>query len=850
MSSITNEKLKVSSPVTRLTVTGLSMHQRPGDHSFIEVRGIAEAEDIPNINSMKGQILRVDELDDNGNKKLYPIFAGIITTVRIDKQNAVHTIVIKAGSASMELDTAAKSRSFQDSGMAYGDIVHTVLNDTPGASAVFSAGQNVKIKKPLIQYQETDWAFIKRLASHFNAPIIPDNMTGGPNVWFGVPQRPEGFTFTGTEFTARVDKTYYELGGSEAGLTKSDFLYYLIKDTVNRRIGDTVHIDSRQYTICSKSAELVKGELIFRYKAGSPMIAAVSKKYNNNFIGLSLIGSVTKTTKETVELALDIDKGKQQGSYPYTWAPGTGNLVYCMPQTGTKASLYFPKNDEQAAFVNASIRENGSTCPTTSDPQQRGLVSEHGKHLDLFPANLSISNGAGLNVDLADAAGISLSTDKALYLIAKGRIRFKANDIQVQARYSIKFHQNGEIKASIDALFDGNPPTGGAAVEIEGIIQAAGNNGGLLKGTTYALFDRFDDDPTVGSYSPWKSILKAALIVALAVAVIAVCIAVPGLGAIASGAIIGCAIGGGMAAIGVCVSDLRNQENSSTKTYLVKTLSGAVTGAIMGAFGAYLGPITSLLGAGSFGTGYGALSRTTDILFGRAFDMPYYRQRSFWEDVSTIFDPKSMALDFGLAFITRGVINKVKYGSFKYTVPQETPAAITGRSGGRTGNAATRAQNTDISNELNRRGWDITNGGGFDGANPEEYLAGPGGGRAGSNWPDITAVKNGNTIRINTVDVRNGVMTAREAINAASITSKTSAMPGINPPTITIPKGEGLGNLVWQLPSAGMPPNWGWHLTYPFKTAIEIDPDFAPSPQNPQDDTGIKPAAETILTTR
>jgi len=111
-------------------------------------------------------------------------------------------------------------------------------------------------------------------------------------------------------------------------------------------------------------------------------------------------------------------------------------------------------------------------------------------------------------------------------------------------------------------------------------------------------------------------------------------------------------------------------------------------------------------------------------------------------------------------------------------------------SGGRLGSANTRQQNFDIANYLSKRGWKITGGGG--GALPEEYLPGPGGGRSGSNWVDITATKNGITLRINTVDtISNGITpTAREAAAAASIVQKN---PGDI--LILIPKGSGLGFL-------------------------------------------------------
>lgn len=73
---------------------------------------------------------------------------------------------------------------------------------------------------------------------------------------------------------------------------------------------------------------------------------------------------------------------------------------------------------------------------------------------------------------------------------------------------------------------------------------------------------------------------------------------------------------------------------------------------------------------------------------------------------------------------------------------------------------------------MERRGFKITGGGN---RLPEEYLPGPGGGRKGSSFPDITATKNGRTLRVNTVDTRvNGITpSTRETINAKRIRSQT-----------------------------------------------------------------------------
>jgi hypothetical protein len=104
---------------------------------------------------------------------------------------------------------------------------------------------------------------------------------------------------------------------------------------------------------------------------------------------------------------------------------------------------------------------------------------------------------------------------------------------------------------------------------------------------------------------------------------------------------------------------------------------------------------------------------------------------------------------------------------------EETAVAAgeAGSAAGRLGSSTTRAHVAKVAGEMEARGWKITGGGG---KLPEEYLRGPNG-RAGSSFPDITATKNGRTLRVNTIDTRaDGIApTTREARNAARIRAQT-----------------------------------------------------------------------------
>ena len=108
---------------------------------------------------------------------------------------------------------------------------------------------------------------------------------------------------------------------------------------------------------------------------------------------MSFVGSIVGTQGEQVEVAFDIDKSAAGGNR-YGFAPATGNLMYCMPQKGTKTALYIGNGDEAQGIATGCIRTNGSTCEGTGSPEKKSFRSEHGKGMDLYPCLLYTSADA------------------------------------------------------------------------------------------------------------------------------------------------------------------------------------------------------------------------------------------------------------------------------------------------------------------------------------------------------------------------------------------------------------------------------------------------------------------------
>lgn len=115
-----------------------------------------------------------------------------------------------------------------------------------------------------------------------------------------------------------------------------------------------------------------------------------------------------------------------------------------------------------------------------------------------------------------------------------------------------------------------------------------------------------------------------------------------------------------------------------------------------------------------------------------------------------------------VSLLASGVAEAATAGMAAGTAASVTEAVPTG---GRLGSAATRAQNSAIADSLESRGFTITGGGG---RLPEEHLPGPGGGRQGGTFVDVTAVRDGRTVRLQTIDTRaDGITPTTREANAA-----------------------------------------------------------------------------------
>ena len=244
---------------------------------------------------------------------------------------------------------------------------------------------------------------------------------------------------------------------------------------------------------------------------------------------MSFVGSIVGTQGEQVEVAFDIDKTAAGGNR-YGFAPATGNLMYCMPQKGTKTSLYIGNGDEAQGIATGCIRTNGSTCEGTGSPEKKSFRSEHGKGMDLYPQRMGLDGGETGKITFEDETGTTIESNGGLVLMAKEGIRLESmTGIAMQGM------------SDIMALY----AEGASSLCVNGSVDMLGRLAGI-SASKYTGYPPYDDAPKEGEFD-WDGFTRN---LAIGLGVVAVCaigaaisIATLGAGSILAGAFIGAGIG-------------------------------------------------------------------------------------------------------------------------------------------------------------------------------------------------------------------------------------------------------------------------------------------------------------------
>ena len=419
----TFQQIKVK-PFKMKHIDKLTIKKSPNNHSTLLLTGILDddLEDSYVEETLESKVIKVSAKSDEGEEK--DIFSGVVDNIKVSASAKTYYIQIKAVSHSIKLDIELVRRSFQKLGMSYTDLLQKATEDYD--AEIMDKATEGPIKAFILQYDETAWQFIMRMASRFFAPLIVEDIADTPKIYVGLPDKDnigklDDFTYNivKKEDRYRLTKDRYE-----ETLTETDCETYEIYSEKIFEIANKVTFKERTLYVNEAVIEMDGGILRNVYKLTGKEGFHVNLMKNEKIIGLSIEGEVKKTETDKVKIDLDIDQPYPHDDFcwfkystPYTSNNGGG--FYCMPELQERVRLYMPDRDDEHAYSTSCVRPEFKREGEHGIPDIKFWRTLAGKEIMFTPDGIKIRCVDNeIFINLIVDQGILLQSNKPIYVIA------------------------------------------------------------------------------------------------------------------------------------------------------------------------------------------------------------------------------------------------------------------------------------------------------------------------------------------------------------------------------------------------------------------------------------------------
>lgn len=438
--------------------------KKENEHGLVTVTGFIQ-NDLENTYvemALQEVWAQVVAFDETGEDTI--LFTGIVTDLSVRTENDVKTLSVEIRSGTYLMDQMQHIRTYQDIALTYKDVLKSFTDEYMNSGIILTKGKGQAIDKLMIQYRETDWEFMKRIASHLNTVIVPDFQLKGVHYFFGLPERKT--VEVNTKFYSMKKKVNEYTEKKKNGLNsirEKDAIYYIIKQREIYDLGTSVILNGRQLYVSSIQSELEGSEVYHTYFLKTQAGFQVPKTYNLRGIGASLAANVTKVRRDTVQLAVQEDENQEKAGFidflystVYSTPDGTG--WYCMPEIGDEVRLYIPSQDEPESYVISSTHLRSSAGDERVNPDYKSIMNKYHKEILFKPDSLTLTNNAGMSIEILDKEGIRITSNKSIIIKAKKSVQISSasSTLKVVAPKSILLNQGGtRMQLSDDIVFKG-----------------------------------------------------------------------------------------------------------------------------------------------------------------------------------------------------------------------------------------------------------------------------------------------------------------------------------------------------------------------------------------------------------
>lgn len=418
MSSLTQGDIQVESVVPIAAIQDFYMEVQRNAHIYVRIEGNVsdEAGEECLLQPLAGTKLTI-RVDDR------ILFEGMLKEAQLKQEGMGYYVSLLGVSFTELLDYQRKRRTFQNISMTYREVMKQVLSDIEEVRLQFHV-EDQEIGMPVYQIEETDWAFLMRMAGRFNTGIITSAYSIRSDVHIGMPK---GQKHRADDKAVR-ERIWYD--------RESRSICMYVKTSDSWEIGDRIEWENRELTVTGKKCRLEYGLLQFYYTLTEKAVIRADTSENPYAAGLLLSAEVLDIKEEQIRVKFDIDREQnRESAYWYPWEPDMGNLVYCMPEKGERVYVRIGDVDENKGRVVCGVRRNGTNNPEMNS-SHRYFTTKGGKRMYLTPDAIGfrdMKTEKTLQAELKDEMGAGLISHCNLTIIAEDTVRLKGNNVLFQA---------------------------------------------------------------------------------------------------------------------------------------------------------------------------------------------------------------------------------------------------------------------------------------------------------------------------------------------------------------------------------------------------------------------------------
>lgn len=396
-------KIKGSYPIKQLN--GMQIVQEINNHFTLHLSGILperEAENFIHTVCQKDTIEVTIQEDSE-----IVIFSGVPTAINVKSVHGINYIDLDFKSCTYDMDVTHYSRSFQDKKMTFDQLIKFIIKGYEDGDFINKGASEKAIEKIRVQYKETDWDFLKRMASSEGTILVPDIAVPKLRFWFGMPQSKKTIE-TSTE-------GYFSLKQKSATTDETEGFCYEVELQEYLNIGDTVIVNKIPFVVTKTLIQMKNGILLFTYRLQNSDSIKIKPIVNKRLQGISLPGKVIAVARNQLKVHLNIDpKQDVEKAYWFPYSAEANNVWYNMPHKGTNINIYFPGTEAALAMAMTSTRGGGAEMqknPNMSKPTEKVMETKWGKELRLKEDHINIDTGL-MNVKLDEKSIEVVSNDK------------------------------------------------------------------------------------------------------------------------------------------------------------------------------------------------------------------------------------------------------------------------------------------------------------------------------------------------------------------------------------------------------------------------------------------------------